>query len=131
MDITGQIKVSLRVASDAEDTAFCAKIVEVMSNGKAYNMRTIIGSLAYRNGSDDGADYFPGEFVDLVLESWDVSWRLQKGSRLRVDITSSDFPQYAVHPNKKDLWCMVREPVKAKQTIDCEHSFVLLPKSNL
>jgi uncharacterized protein len=53
-------------------------------------------------------DYQPETYIDLPLESWDASWRLEKGSRIRIDVTSSDFPQYAAHPNKKDLWCVVR-----------------------
>lgn len=127
LDVTGKVKVRLRVASDAEDTAFCVKLCEVMPDGKAYNLRTVIGSLAYREGSEQPVDYIPGTFVDLELNSWDISWRFQKGSRIRLDVTSSDFPQYAAHPNSKALWSTVKEVRVARQQIDCSASSVYFP----
>ena len=48
---------------------------------------------------------------------WEVAWELQAGSRLRVDISSSDFPQYAVHSNYPGVWSVQKETKVAKQTI--------------
>ena len=127
LDVTGKVKIKLRVASDAEDTAFCAKLCEVMPDGKAYNLRTMIGSLAYREGLEQPVDYTPGTFVDLELNSWDISWHFQKGSRIRLDVTSSDFPQYAAHPNSKALWSTVKEVRIAHQQIDCTASSIYFP----
>lgn len=48
---------------------------------------------------------------------WDLAWKIQKGSRLRIDVTSSDFPQYAVHSNFAGVWSEQKKNKKAVQTI--------------
>jgi len=53
----------------------------------------------------------------IEIVCWDVAWQLKKGSRLRVDISSSNFPEYAVHPNKAGVWSEIKETVPAKQTL--------------
>ena len=127
LNVTGKVKVKLRVSSSAEDTAFCAKLCEVMPDGTAYNLRTMMGSLVYRMGVEQRVNYTPGTFVDLELESWDISWQFQEGSRIRLDITSSDFPQYAAHPNSKELWSVVKNRTIANQMIDCSRSEIYFP----
>ena len=127
LSVVGAIVVRLRVASTAKDTAFCAKLCEEKADGSAWNIRTMIGSLAYREGSDHRVGYTPGTFVDLELRSWDVAWTLDAGSRIRIDVTSSDFPQYAAHGNSDALWCMIEETAAAEQTLDCTGCTVEIP----
>ena len=117
LDLVGKLKVTLNVASTAEDTAFAVKLMEVFPNGEAYNIRGSITTLAYRNGSPGRITYTPGETVEVTIETWDVAWRLRKGSRLRLDVTSSNFPEYAVHPNRAGIWSEIRETVPAGQTV--------------
>ena len=117
MEIEGKIRVHLFVSSDAEDTAFSAKLMEVFENGEAVNIRGSITTLAYRNGADHRGSYTPGEIVDINIEMWDVAWKLRKGSRLRLDISSSDFPQYSVHSNYPGIWAEQSETKVAQQTV--------------
>ena len=117
LDIVGRIRVRLQVSSDAEDTAFAVKVMEVFPSGGAYNIRNGITTLAYRNGAASRLKYSPGEIVTVEIECWDVARQIQKGSRLRVDITSSNFPEYAVHPNKAGVWSEIEETQKACQTV--------------
>lgn len=130
LPILGPITVHLRVASTAKDTAFCAKFCEEKSDGSAWNLRTVITSLSCREETGYHADYTPGDFVDLALCSWDIAWNLEKGSRIRIDISSSDFPQYAAHPNREGLWCMVSDPIPATQTLDCSNCYVEISTSS-
>ena len=123
----GKIKVHLNVATDVEDTAFCVKVCEVMPDGKAYNLRTVISSLQYAGGIKSETDYVPGTFVDLEMTCWDLAWKFQKGSKIRIDVTSSDFPQYAIHPNRKELWCTVKDIKVANQKINCALSYIEFP----
>lgn len=115
--VLGKIKVNLEVSSDAEDTAFAVKVMEVMPDGRAYNMRTGITTLAYLGGRDERTVYSPGQKVTAVIDMWDLAWKIQKGSRLRIDVTSSDFPQYAVHSNFAGIWSEQERNKKAVQTI--------------
>lgn len=131
LDILGKIRVLLQVSSDAEDTAFSAKVMEIYPDGKAYNIRSGITTLAYRNSSNPEREtYCPGSRVQAEIELWDISWQLHCGSRLRVDISSSDFPQYAVHTNYPGVWSRQDKCKKATQTIYCggsDGSRILLP----
>jgi putative CocE/NonD family hydrolase len=117
MLIAGRIKVRLNVSSDAEDTAFTAKIMEVFPDGKAYNIRDSITSLAYRNGATTAKQYKPGSIIGVKMEMWPVTWTIKKGSRIRLDISSSNFPAYHVHPNTAGSWALQKDTKKANQTI--------------
>lgn len=117
LEINGSIHVTLAVSSDAEDTAFTAKVMEVFPDGQTVNIRGSITTLAYRNGRTTRGTYTPGEVVEIDIPMWEVAWELQAGSRLRVDISSSDFPQYAVHSNYLGVWSVQKETKVARQTI--------------
>ncbi len=124
--IGGKIRVWLRVASDCEDTAFTAKLMEVKKDGKAVNIRSSITTIAADNG--DGV-YRPGDPVQVIVEMWDIAWLVEEGSRLRLDISSSDFPQYAVHTNYPGIWSEQEKCRIAHQSIFCggEGSRVEIP----
>ena len=113
----GKINVDLYVSSDAQDTAFSVKIMEVLENGEAYNIRSGITTLAYRGHSSERQTYTPGEIVKVNVDTWDIAWTIKKGSRIRVDISSSDFPQYSVHTNYPGVWALQEKTKKAVQTI--------------
>lgn len=113
----GAINVKLYVSSDAEDTAFAAKLMEVFPDGEAYNIRSSITTLAYRNGADMRLDYQPEEIVEINIRMWDIAWKLRKGSRIRLDVTSSDFPQYSVHTNFPGVWSIQEQTKSVRQTI--------------
>jgi uncharacterized protein len=118
LDVLGKIKLELFVSSEVKDTAFTAKVMEIREDGTAYNIRGSIGTLAYRkNDESSRMSYEPGDIVDLHLDMWDISWRLKAGSRLRVDISSSDFPQYAIHTNNEGIWSLQEIAIPTKQTL--------------
>ena len=123
LTIMGKISAELYVKSTAGDTAFTAKLMEVTPDGKAYNIRGSIATLAYDR------PYTPGEVRKITVPMWDVAFQVKAGSRLRLDVSSSDFPQYAAHPNLPGCWAEQRESVTAEQTIltgrDCPSKVVL------
>jgi hypothetical protein len=102
--IEGAIRVTLEVSSSAPDTAFTAKLIEVFPDGRAFNIRDSITRLAFRNGAEVRQDYRPGDRVKLNLEFWPIAWRVQPGSRLRLDVSSSDFPKFHAHTNRAGPW---------------------------
>ncbi len=116
LDIVGPVKAQLWVQSDAPDTCFTIKLIEVDKNGKAWHIRNGITTLGWRNGATEKQSYDGGP-VELTIACWDVAWRLQPGSRLRVDVSSSNFPEYSVHPNTDVLWSLATETRVAHQTI--------------
>lgn len=129
LDVVGPVQVKLWVQSDAPDTCFAVKLMEVLPDGRAFHIRGGITTLAWRNGAVRPQPY-GGEPVELTISCWDVAWRLQAGSRLRIDVTSSNFPEYSVHPNTEELWSLATETRVARQTVltgSAHPSRVLLP----
>lgn len=103
LDIAGAIRAELYVSSDAEATAFSITVSEVFANGDAVNIRNDITDIRYRDETSF-EDYVPGSTVKLSLTMLDVTWRMKKGSRLRIDIASSNHPAYHIHPNTTECW---------------------------
>ena len=102
--ILGRIKVHLHVSTDVEDTSFAVKVMNVMKDGTSYNIRTGITTLGYRNGAKKRIAYTPNDVVGIDIEMWEIAFTLKKGTRLRIDIQPSDFPQYAIHSNLPGIW---------------------------
>ena len=116
--LAGKVKVTWHVSSDCDDTAFSYKISEEMADGNTYNIRTGITSLGYRNNPlGDRQSYTPGEVVEVTVEALPIMWQLSTGSRIRVDISSSDFPQYSVHSNYAGIWSRQTKTRVAHQTL--------------
>lgn len=116
LDVVGPVSATLWVASNAPDTCFTLKLMEVGADGRAFHIRNGITTLAWRNGAVQPQRYDGGP-VQITITCWDVAWRLQAGSRLRVDISSSNFPEYSVHPNTDTLWSLAKETRVAHQII--------------
>jgi putative CocE/NonD family hydrolase len=115
--LCGKSRVRLFVSTDVEDTAFAVKLMELFPNGESYNIRSGISSIAYRNNAPKRLGCQRGEIVELNIEFWPITWTIHKGSRLRLDIMSTLFPEFHVHPNTAEPWALARETRKARQII--------------
>ncbi len=127
--VIGSIKVTLEVSTDCEDTAFSVKICELMEDGKAYNVRTGITTLGYRNKSEHRISYKPGTSTTITVDLWDIAYKFQKGSRIRLDVSSADFPQYSIHSNTAVGWALASRSKVAHQTIYVgqDNSYIAFP----
>lgn len=92
--LLGAISLTLNVATDVDDTDFVAKVMGVDAAGRAFNIRTTMTTVTTQQ-----PDYQAGTATQLTLKMLPIDWQLAAGSRLRLDITSSDFPQYQIHSN--------------------------------
>jgi len=104
MTIFGSMYAKLYAASDSSDTAFIVKFMDVFPDGIAYNLRTAATTLGFRNGAPERLSYSPCEVAEFGISAWDIAWTVKKGHRIRIDVTSSDFPQYALHCNYAGPW---------------------------
>ena len=91
--------------------------MEVRENGESVNIRSSITTIAADRS--DGA-YEPGTRTEVCIEMWDIAWLVKAGSRMRLDISSSDFPQYAAHTNYPGIWSEQEKCRVAHQTIFCD-----------
>lgn len=116
--MTGAIRIHLFVSSSVPATAFTVKVMEVMKDGRNMNIRDDITDIRWID-EERTEEYETGTVRELILVLTDVSWRIAADSRLRVDISSSNFPAYHVHPNVTEEWASSSKAEIAAQTIYC------------
>jgi putative CocE/NonD family hydrolase len=94
LDVTGFVRAKLFVSSDAKDTDFTVKLVDVYADGTAYNVDDTILRTRYRDGYDKQVFMQEGEIYELNPTAMSTSYEFKQGHRIRVEVASSKFPQY-------------------------------------
>jgi uncharacterized protein len=94
-EVSGPITVSLYVSSSAKDTDFTFKVIDVYPDGRAFNITENIQRMRYRNGYDKPLAWMsPGQVYKVTFQPIDTSYYFKPGHKLRVDISSSNFPRF-------------------------------------
>jgi len=107
MEVTGPIKATLWVATDAPSTDFTAKLSFVTRDGASYNLAD---GIVRRN-------YVPGERTEIEIDLGATSVVLAAGMRLRLDISSSNHPRFDRNPNTGENVATAKRTTVANQTI--------------
>lgn len=94
IEVTGPIEVVLNVSSDVADTDFTAKLVDVSPEGVAFNIQEGIQRMRYRSGFDRRIWMKPGETYEVHVGLNATSNYFSPGHRIRVEISSSNFPRF-------------------------------------
>jgi uncharacterized protein len=92
--IAGPIEVLLHVSSSAKDTDFMVRLVDVYPDGKAINLSDDAFRVRYREGFDKKVPMRPGEVYPIRLTNMVIAVQFAKGHRIRLDVSSSSFPEY-------------------------------------
>ena len=136
VEVTGPITIKLHASSSARDTDFTAKLIDVCPlsddypDGLAINLTDSIIRARYRNGWDAPELLEPGKIYEFVFQLYPTSNVFKKGHRIRLDISSSNWPRFDVNPNTGGDLGVERRLEIAEQTIyhESEHaSHVVLP----
>jgi putative CocE/NonD family hydrolase len=99
VEAVGPVKVVLYVATSGRDTDFTAKLVDVFPDGYARNLTDGILRLRYRNSLEHPELAKPAEVYEVTIDAGVVSNVFLKGHRIRVEISSSNFPRFDRNPN--------------------------------
>ena len=136
LEVTGPIEVRLWVSSSAPDTDFTAKLIDVYPPSEWYpmgyhlNLTDSIMRLRYRNG-DGKADFLePGRVAPITITLYPTSNLFMAGHRIRLDVSSSNFPRFDVNPNSGEPLGLDRLRLVADNTVhhDSDHpSRLVLP----
>jgi uncharacterized protein len=130
MEVTGPVKVILYASSSAVDTDFTAKLVDVHPNGKAYNIVDGIIRAKYRDSKNAPSLIKPNEVYCYEIDLLATSNLFKKGHRLRVEISSSNFPRFDRNTNTGESSAVSKELVTATQQVfhsEKYPSHILLP----
>lgn len=105
MEITGEIVANLYVSSDCVDTDFTCKLIDVYPPstdyplGYALNLTDGIIRTRYRKSFTKPSLLAPGEIASVQIRAFPTSNLFKRGHRIRIDISSSNFPRFDVNPN--------------------------------
>ena len=99
VEVSGFIESTLYVSSDAKDTDFTIKLIDVYPDGKAYNLDETIQRVRYREGYDKEVFMEKGKVYKVDLTPMATSNYFKKGHRIRIEISSSNFPRFARNLN--------------------------------
>ena len=94
MEITGPISATIWASSDAKDTDFTATLTDLEPDGKAIALCEGIVRARFRNGTENPQMMVPGEIYKFEIDMWNTSNSFVKGHRIRIEISSSNFPRY-------------------------------------
>ena len=95
IEVSGPIEVTLYVSSDAKDTDFTVKLIDVYPDGRAYNLDETIQRMRYRNGYDKPNVWMEaGKVYKVTLGPLTTSNYFEAGHRIRIEVSSSNFPRF-------------------------------------
>jgi putative CocE/NonD family hydrolase len=95
LEVSGPIELTLYVSSDAKDTDFTVKLIDVYPDGRAYNLDETIQRMRYRNGYDKPLAFMQsGNVYKVVLGPMVTSNFFEAGHRIRIEVSSSNFPRF-------------------------------------
>jgi hypothetical protein len=130
VEVTGPIAVTLHAASSAPDTDFTAKLVDVHPDDFAQNLADGMVRARYRKSRMTPALLTPGEVASFAIDLWATSHVFLPGHRIRLEISSSNFPRFDRNLNTGEDQARGTRWQIAQQTIfhDRRHpSHVMLP----
>lgn len=116
-EVTGPMTVTLYAASSAPDTDWTAKVVDVHPDGTAVNLNNGIRRASFRDSLTDPTPITPGRVYRYTINVWPSSNLFKAGHRIRLEISSSDYPQFDPNPNTGS-WAGVSADTRvAEQTV--------------
>jgi uncharacterized protein len=130
VEVTGPITLKLFASSSAPDTDFTAKLVDVHPNGFAQNIQDGIIRARYRTPSAPASPIEAGKTYEYTIDLWATSNTFLAGHRIRVEITSSNFPRFDRNLNTGEDPATSTRMARANQVVyhNAEHaSHIVLP----
>ena len=121
LDVVGPIRLILYASSTAVDTDFSARLSDVFPDGRAIQLQSGMLRARYRNHNGDPELLEPGRIYRFEIDMWATANRFNTGHRLRLDISSADFPRFDRNTNRGGE---AGPPITALQSLyhDREHA---------
>jgi len=127
LTIAGTVKLVLQVSSDAKDTDFNAKLLDVDPDGHPWNIMNGVLRARYREGMAKKVLMEPGKTYEVTVSLKATAYHFRPGHRLRLYLTSSDFPLYDRNLNTGGNNFDETAFVKATNTVHYGASRLVLP----
>jgi putative CocE/NonD family hydrolase len=99
IEVSGPIEVTLYLSSDVKDTDLTVKLLDVYPDGRAFNLDESIQRVRYREGYDKWVFMEPGEVYEVNVGPLTTSNFFDAGHRIRIEVSSSNFPRFTRNLN--------------------------------
>ena len=109
VEVTGPIRLVLYISTTAPQTDFTGKLVDVHPDGSVYNISEGIVRQRYSAGASQP--------TKIQLDLWPTSMVFLKEHRIRLEVSSSNYPRFDRNPNTEGAIATETQPIAAKQTI--------------
>jgi len=130
LEVTGRIKAKVFVSSSAVDTDLSVRLCDVYPDGKSYLIAEGILRMKYRNSFERPELLTPGKIEGVTVDCWSTSIVFNKGHRIRVAITSSNYPRFDLNPGTGQTWSDSGAKLTQTNSVYCSMihpSCILLP----
>ena len=117
LEVTGFISLDLYAATSAVDTDFTALLADVGESGYARFLTDGVVRARYRDGTERAEEVVPGKVYKYTIDLWATSNVFKKGHRLRLYISSSNFPRFNRNPNTGEAMLGASRMVSARQIV--------------
>ena len=128
LEVTGFISLDVYASTSAIDTDFTALLADVDESGYARFLTDGVVRARYRDGTERPEEVVPGKVYKYTIDLWATSNLFKKGHRLRLYISSSNFPRFNRNPNTGESMLGASRMVDARQTVyhDGKYSSALI-----
>jgi len=130
LEVTGRIRARVFISSSATDTDLSVRLCDVYPDGASYLFAEGMLRMRYRRSLEKPEALTPGKVEEVTVDCWSTSIVFNKGHRLRVAVTSSNYPRFDVNPGTGAVWTDTGEKVRQTNRIYCDAahpSRLLLP----
>ena len=117
LDVIGNVHATLYAATDGKDTDFTVRLCDVTEDGVSRNICDGIIRARFRNGLDHEELLQPGKVYSYDIDCWATAWTFKVGHRIRIQVSSSNFPAFDRNTNTGLHLTESGEVRKAEQTI--------------
>lgn len=123
LEVTGPVKALLYVATSANDTDFTAKLVDVQKDGRALLVSDGLLRLRYRLSLDKPVFVKRNAAYQITIDAGVTSYVFAAGHRIRLEVSSSNFPRFDRNMNSSAPNADVTKAIKARQTVFHEKDY--------
>ncbi len=130
VEVTGRVKAKIFIESSAVDSDLSVRLCDVYPDGRSFEMAEGMLRLRYRKSLEKPELLVPGKVEEATVDCWSTSVVFNKGHRIRVIVTSSNYPRFDVNPGTGQPWSNTGEKLKQTNRIHCSSeraSCIILP----
>ncbi|MBE2287890.1 MAG: CocE/NonD family hydrolase [Prosthecobacter sp.] len=120
VEVTGRVLAKIFISSSAVDTDLSVRLCDVYPDGRSMLIAEGMQRLRHRQSTAQPVPLTPGQIEEVTVDCWSTSQIFNIGHRIRVTITSSNYPRFDVNPGTGQPWSDTGEQVKQTNRIYCD-----------